>query len=106
MFLFREKTKMIDPERALPGRDTPMVVPDRHEVLGNPLRPPFPDGYETAVFGLGCFWGAERAGCGEAAARGAGDPLRALRRGGAARRAARAGKGLLPRRIARLAGLR
>jgi peptide-methionine (S)-S-oxide reductase len=60
MFLFREKTKMIDPERALPGRDTPMVVPDRHEVLGNPLRPPFPDGYETAVFGMGCFWGAEQ----------------------------------------------
>jgi len=60
MFLFREKTKMIEPERALPGRDSAMVVPDRHDVLGNPLRPPFPDGYETAVFGMGCFWGAER----------------------------------------------
>src|SRR5438309_127749 len=60
MFLFREKTKMIEPERALPGRDSAMVVPDRHDVLGNPLRPPFPDGYETAVFGLGCCWGAER----------------------------------------------
>ena len=60
MFLFREKTKMIEPERALPGRDSARVVPDRHDVLGNPLRPPFPDGYETAVFGMGCFWGAER----------------------------------------------
>ena len=60
MFLFREKTKMIEPERALPGRDSAMVVPDRHDVLGNPLRPPFPDGYETAVFGMGCFWGSER----------------------------------------------
>ena len=60
MFLFREKTKMIEPEGALPGRDSAMVVPDRHDVLGNPLRPPFPDGYETAVFGMGCFWGAER----------------------------------------------
>jgi peptide-methionine (S)-S-oxide reductase len=60
MFLFREKTKMIDSERALPGRDEPLPVPDRHEVLGNPLAPPFPDGYEQAVFGMGCFWGAEK----------------------------------------------
>jgi peptide-methionine (S)-S-oxide reductase len=60
MFLFREKTKMIDPERALPGRDTPIAVQSPHEVLGNPIVPPFPDGYETAVFGMGCFWGAER----------------------------------------------
>ena len=52
---------MIEPERALRGRDQrPFPVPDRHEVLGNPLTPPFPDGFETAVFGLGCFWGAER----------------------------------------------
>jgi peptide-methionine (S)-S-oxide reductase len=57
---FREKTKMIDPERALPGRDAEMRVPDAHFVLGTPLEPPFPDGIETAVFGLGCFWGAER----------------------------------------------
>jgi peptide-methionine (S)-S-oxide reductase len=60
MLFFREKTKMIDPERALPGRDTKMVVPARHEVLGTPLEGPFPENLETAVFGLGCFWGAER----------------------------------------------
>ena len=57
---FREKTKMIDPERALPGRDSEMPVPDKHFVLGTPLKPPFPDGFESAVFGMGCFWGAER----------------------------------------------
>ena len=60
MFLFREKSKMIAPERALPGRSQPLSMPDRHEVLGTPLKPPFPDGYEQAVFGMGCFWGAER----------------------------------------------
>jgi peptide-methionine (S)-S-oxide reductase len=60
MFLFREKSKMIEPEQALPGRSHPLVVPERHDVLGTPLKPPFPDGYEQAVFGLGCFWGAER----------------------------------------------
>src|SRR5919107_795466 len=60
MFLFREKTKMIDPERALPGRDTEIPVPARHDVLGTPLKPPFPEGMEQIVVGLGCFWGAER----------------------------------------------
>jgi peptide-methionine (S)-S-oxide reductase len=60
MFLFREKTKMIDAERALPGREQPIVVPGDHFVLGNPIAPPFPDGFEQAVFGMGCFWGAER----------------------------------------------
>ena len=60
MFLFREKTKMIDPDRALPGREQPMSVPARHDVLGTPLQPPFPDGLEQIVVGMGCFWGAER----------------------------------------------
>ncbi len=45
---------------ALPGRDTEMSVPDRHFVNGNPLQGPFPDNMQRAVFGLGCFWGAER----------------------------------------------
>ncbi len=51
---------MIDPDHALPGRAEAMRVPARHAVLGNPLSAPFPDGLERAVFGLGCFWGAER----------------------------------------------
>jgi len=58
-FLTR-KTDMVDRDRALPGRAQEMPVPARHAVLGTPLQPPFPDGFETAVFGLGCFWGAER----------------------------------------------
>jgi peptide-methionine (S)-S-oxide reductase len=57
---FREKTKMIDAERALPGRDSELQVPEKHFVLGTPLKPPFPEGTQTAVFGMGCFWGAER----------------------------------------------
>ena len=59
-FLFREKTKMIAPERALAGRSQPLVVPDQHDELGTSIKPPFPDGYQQAVFGMGCFWGAER----------------------------------------------
>src|SRR5687767_3946247 len=52
---------MPDPADALPGRDTrPFSVPETHFVLGTPLEPPFPDGVETAIFGMGCFWGAER----------------------------------------------
>jgi peptide-methionine (S)-S-oxide reductase len=60
-FLFRHKTEMPDPADALPGRETRAFdVPDTHFVLGTPLEPPFPEGVETAVFGMGCFWGAER----------------------------------------------
>ncbi len=54
------KTTMVTPERALPGRSTPIALSDTHYVLGTPLRPPYPEGLEVAVFGLGCFWGAER----------------------------------------------
>jgi peptide-methionine (S)-S-oxide reductase len=60
MLFFGEKAKMIAPERALKGRDQRMPLPARHEVLGTPLEGPWPDGVQTAVFGMGCFWGAER----------------------------------------------
>jgi peptide-methionine (S)-S-oxide reductase len=60
MLFSSRKTQMIDPERALPGRDAPMPIPARHEVLGTPLAPPFPEGLEQIVVGMGCFWGAER----------------------------------------------
>src|SRR5438128_437877 len=52
--------EMPRPEDALSGRSEPLPVPAEHFVNGHPLRPPFPDGLETAVFGMGCFWGAER----------------------------------------------
>jgi peptide-methionine (S)-S-oxide reductase len=51
---------MVEPTQALPGREQPMTVADSHVVLGTPLRAPFPDGMKQAVFGMGCFWGAER----------------------------------------------
>jgi peptide-methionine (S)-S-oxide reductase len=60
MFLFTKPTTMVTADEALPGRDEPMPVPAAHEVLGNPIAPPLPDGLEQAVVGLGCFWGAER----------------------------------------------
>jgi peptide-methionine (S)-S-oxide reductase len=60
MSLLKLKGKMVDPARALPGRDQAMPLPARHAVLGNPIGPPFPGGFQRAVFGLGCFWGAER----------------------------------------------
>ena len=61
MLFGREKQKKISPESALKGRgERPFWLPEQHEVLGTPLKPPFPDGMETADFALGCFWGAER----------------------------------------------
>jgi peptide-methionine (S)-S-oxide reductase len=54
------KTQMVDAASALPGRAQEIAVPARHEVLGTPLRGPFPTGVESAIFGMGCFWGAER----------------------------------------------
>ncbi len=58
---WREKTKMIAADRALPGRAQQMPVAAAHTVLATPLLPPFPAGMETAIVALGCFWGAERA---------------------------------------------
>ncbi len=61
MFFNRNKTAMIDADKALPGRARPAFeAPGRHAVLGTPLRPPFPAGLQTVQLGLGCFWGAER----------------------------------------------
>lgn len=60
MWLASSKTRMPSPDQALPGRDEAMPVPPRHAVSGHPLKPPFPVGLETAMFGMGCFWGAER----------------------------------------------
>ncbi len=60
MFTIKKKLQMPDPKEALPGRSQPLQVTDRHYVNGNPIKPPFPEGLEQALFGLGCFWGAER----------------------------------------------
>ena len=56
----RDKSVVVPADQALPGRPDPLQVPDLHYVNGNRIQPPFPDGLETAVVGMGCFWGAER----------------------------------------------
>jgi peptide-methionine (S)-S-oxide reductase len=55
-----KKSQLPSVDTALPGRQTPMIVESRHFVNGNSINPPFPEGIEQALFGLGCFWGAER----------------------------------------------
>ncbi len=60
LFGLGKKAAMPSPEKALPGRSESMPVTEKHFVNGNPLQPPFPEQMEMAMFGLGCFWGAER----------------------------------------------
>ena len=61
MFSFMKKlNKLLPSESALPGRASSMPVPDKHFINGHPLKPPFPAGMQQAVFGMGCFWGAEK----------------------------------------------
>ena len=60
LFGFGKKHSLPSSEEALPGRAKPMPVPSQHYVNGNPLQPPYPQGMEMAMFGMGCFWGAER----------------------------------------------
>jgi peptide-methionine (S)-S-oxide reductase len=60
MLTFTRKTRMPTPQEALPGREESMVVPERHFVLGTPLKPPFASDLRQAMFGMGCFWGAEK----------------------------------------------
>src|SRR5689334_19248023 len=61
MFSFMKKmTSLLPSEKTLPGRAQSMPVPDAHFVNGHPIQPPFPAGLQQAVFGMGCFWGAER----------------------------------------------
>ena len=60
LFGFGKKLSIPSPQEALPGRAEVMPVPSHHFVNGNPLKPPYPDGMQMAMFGMGCFWGVER----------------------------------------------
>src|SRR5947207_1815322 len=60
MFAWKRSSELPTPDRALPGRSEPMRVPEQHFENGHRLTPPFPEGFATVVFGMGCFWGAER----------------------------------------------
>src|SRR5436309_13511137 len=60
MLFTRRNPAIVDAAEALPGRGQEMPIPERHEVLGTPLKGPFPEGVQSAIFGMGCFWGAER----------------------------------------------
>ncbi|MGI9304551.1 MAG: peptide-methionine (S)-S-oxide reductase MsrA [Gammaproteobacteria bacterium] len=60
MLSFRKKLEIPEATNALPGRDEPIEVPETHFVNGNSMKPPYPEGMELAMFGMGCFWGAER----------------------------------------------
>ena len=60
MLFGRDKSRLVEPEDALPGRSESMAIPATHHVLGTTLGPDFPEGTRTAIFGMGCFWGAER----------------------------------------------
>ena len=60
MFFTRQKSRMIEAAEALPGRTNAIPTADRHFVSGNPLKGPYPAGFETAIFAFGCYWGAER----------------------------------------------
>ncbi|WP_454683583.1 peptide-methionine (S)-S-oxide reductase MsrA [Ancylobacter moscoviensis] len=60
MFFFKKSLDLPTPEQALPGRPTALPTAERHFLSKNPLKGPYPQGFETAIFGLGCFWGAER----------------------------------------------